>query len=137
MKTLGKILGGFVVLAVAVIVAGVAVLKSMDFDNYRGLIADQVKAATGRELVIAGPLKVEVSLNPALAVEGVTFANAPWGSRKDMIVLKRLAAEVQLLPLLRGEVRVNRMVLSGLDALFEIDGQGRANWDIAPAGPPS
>jgi len=136
-KTLGKILGGLVVLAVAVIVAGIAVLKSMDFDTYRGMIADQVKAATGRELVIAGPLKVEVSLNPALAVEGVTFANAPWGSRKDMIVLKRLAAEVQLLPLLRGEVRVNRMVLSGLDALFEIDGQGRANWDIAPAGPPA
>lgn len=135
MKTLGKMLGGLVVLAVAVIVAGIAVLKSMDFDTYRGVIADQVKAATGRELTIAGALKVEVSLNPALAVEGVTFANAPWGSRRDMIVLKRLAAEVQLLPLLRGEVRVNRLVLSGLDALFEIDGQGRANWDIAPSGP--
>jgi uncharacterized protein involved in outer membrane biogenesis len=135
MKTLVRMLGGVAVLVVAVAVAGVAVLKSMDFDTYRGLIAERVKEATGRELVIAGPLKLEISLTPALAVERVTFANAPWGSRKDMLVLKRLAAEVRLMPLLRGEVRVNRLVLEGLDVLLEVDGQGRANWAIAPAAP--
>ncbi|OHC83517.1 MAG: hypothetical protein A3G73_08280 [Rhodospirillales bacterium RIFCSPLOWO2_12_FULL_67_15] len=134
MKTLSRILGGVVVLIVAVLVAVVAVLKSMDFNPYRGLIADHVKAATGRELVIAGPLDLEISLTPSLAVESVTFANAPWGARKDMIVLKRLAAEVQLMPLLKGEVRVNRLVLSGLDVLLEVDGRGQTNWDLAPPG---
>ena len=132
MKNLVRILGGVAVLVVAVAVAGVAILKSMDFDTYRGLIAEQVKAATGRELVIAGPLKLEIGLTPALAVERVAFANAPWGSRKDMLVLKRLAAEVRLLPLLKGEVQVNRLVLDGLDVLLEVDGQGRANWELAP-----
>ena len=134
MKTGIRILGGIVVLIVAVLVAGIAVLKSMDFDSYRGLVADHVKAMTGRELVIAGPLKLEISLAPSLAVERVTFANAPWGSRRDMIVLKRLAAEVRLMPLLKGEVEVTRLVLSGLDVLLEVDGRGQANWDIAPPG---
>jgi uncharacterized protein involved in outer membrane biogenesis len=132
MKTLLRIVGGIAVLAVAVVVAGVAVLKSMDFDNYRGLIAEQVKAATGRDLTIAGSLKLDISLTPALAVENVTFANAPGASRPEMVVLKRLAAEVQLMPLLRGNVRVNRLVLNGLDVWLEVDSQGRANWDIAP-----
>lgn len=134
MKTLSRILGALVVLIGAVLVAGVAVLKNMDFNPYRGLIADQVKDATGRELVIAGPLNLEISLTPSLAVESVTFANASWGSRKDMIVLKRLAAEVRLMPLLKGEVQVNRLVLSGIDVLLEVDGRGRTNWDLAPPG---
>lgn len=133
MKLLIRIIGGTVVFTIAVIVAGVAILKSMDFDSYRGLIAERAKAATGRELVIAGPLKLEISLTPALAVEGVSFANASWGSRKDMLALKRLAAEVRLMPLLKGEVQVSRLVLDGLDVLLEVDKQGRANWDIAPA----
>ncbi len=134
MKLFYRILGGFVVLIVAGAVAGVAILTNMDFNPYRGLIADQVKAMTGRELVISGPLKLEIDLTPSLAVTNVTFANAPWGARKDMIVLKRMALEVRLMPLLKGEVQVARLVLSGLDMSLEVDERGRTNWDILPPG---
>ena len=130
MKIALRILGGAVALLVAVAGVGFFVLRSMDFNAYRGLIAEQVKAATGRELSIAGKLNLRISLTPSVTMETVKFANAPWGSRKDMIILARLAAEVQLLPLLGGEVRINRLVLSGLDVLLEVDDQGRANWDL-------
>lgn len=136
MKSVARILGGLLAAIVAAAVVGIVVLKSMDFNEYRGLIAEQIKAATGRDLIIAGQLKLEISLSPSLAVEDVRLANAPWGSRPDMIVLKRLAAEVRFLPLLRGEVEINRLVLSGLDVALEVDGQGRANWDMAGAGAP-
>lgn len=136
MKSIARILGGILAAIVAAAVVGVVVLKSMDFNEYRGLIAEQVKAATGRDLTIAGRLKLEISLSPSLAVEDVRLANAPWGSRPDMIVLKRLAAEIRLLPLLHGEVEINRLVLSDLDIALEVDGQGRANWDMAGAGAP-
>ena len=121
MKHWKKILSGAVVLAVAVVVAGVAILKSLDFNEYRGLIAEQVKAATGRDLTISGELNLELSLSPAVSMEGVTFANVSWGTRKDMVTLKRLALEVELLPLLTGDVRVKRLVLVGLDLLAETD----------------
>ncbi|MBT3306605.1 MAG: AsmA family protein, partial [Alphaproteobacteria bacterium] len=110
-----KILSILVILAVGGVVAGVAILKSLDFNEYRGLIAEQVKAATGRDLTISGPLNLEISLSPAVAVEGVTFANASWGTAKEMANLKRLAAEVELLPLLSGDIRIKRVVLEGLD----------------------
>ncbi len=131
MKRAWTILTVIAVLAVAVVVAGVAVLNSMDFNQYRGLIAEQVKAATGRDLTIAGDLSLDISLNPAVAVEEVTFANAPWGSRPEMATLRRLEAEVELLPLLMGDVRVTRVVLVGLDALVETDAKGRGNWEFA------
>ena len=136
MKIFLRTVLGISVLLVAASVTGFLVLKSMDFNSYRGLISEQVKAATGRELIIAGKLNLKVSLSPSVTVEGVRLANAPWGSRKDMVVLSRLEAEVQILPLLGGEVRINRLALSGLDVLLEVDGQGRTNWDMASTGPP-
>ncbi|MBT7942093.1 MAG: AsmA family protein [Alphaproteobacteria bacterium] len=130
-----KILSILVILAVGGVVAGVAILKSLDFNEYRGLIAEQVKAATGRDLTISGPLNLEISLSPAVAVEGVTFANASWGTAKEMANLKRLAAEVELLPLLSGDIRIKRVVLEGLDLLVETDSKGRGNWEIAASKP--
>ncbi|MEE9316873.1 MAG: AsmA family protein [Rhodospirillales bacterium] len=125
-----KVLSGIFVLAVGLVVAGVAVLKSLDFNEYRGLIAEQAKAATGRDLTIQGELNIEISLNPAIAVEGVTFANAPWGTRPEMVKLKRLSAEVELLPLLTGDIRLKRLVLVGLDLFAETDAKGRGNWEL-------
>ena len=48
-----KIAGGLGVVLIAVVVAGVAILGSMDFNQYKGLIAEQAKKATGRDLQIA------------------------------------------------------------------------------------
>ncbi|MEE8394273.1 MAG: AsmA family protein, partial [Rhodospirillales bacterium] len=136
MGRIWKILSVCVVLVIAVVVSGVAVLMSMDFNEYRGLVSEQVKDFTGRDLAIAGELNLRISLSPALTVEGVTFANAAWGSRPEMAKLKRLAVEIELLPLLTGQVHVKRLVLVGLDALLETDAKGRGNWifDEQPSG---
>ena len=130
-----KIFGGIAVLLVAVVVAGVAILSTLDFNDYKGLIAEEAKKATGRDLVIAGDLNLEISLNPALAVDGVTFANADWGSRPDMVRIDRFAAEVSLLPLLSGQVVVNRLLVEGVDLLAETDKNGIGNWEFAGAKP--
>jgi uncharacterized protein involved in outer membrane biogenesis len=130
-----KIFGGLAVLLVAVVVAGVAILSTLDFNQYKGLIAEQAKKATGRDLVIAGDLNLEISLNPAIAVDGVSFANAAWGSRPDMVKVDRFAAEVSLIPLLSGQVVVNRLLVEGVDLLAETDKDGTGNWKFGPAKP--
>lgn len=130
MKRLIKIISILGVLLIAVVVAGVAVLSSLDFNDYKGVIAEEAKKATGREMTISGDLKLNISLTPSIYVDGVTFANAPWGSRPQMVTLKRLEAEVSLLPLLSSELDVKRLVLVGLDLLAETDKQGRGNWQF-------
>ena len=108
-----KIGGGVVVVLIGVIVAGVAILGSMDFNQYKGLVAEQAKKATGRDLTIAGDLNLEISLNPAIAVDGVTFSNAEWGSKPEMAKVDRFAAEVSLIPLLSGQIVINRLLVEG------------------------
>ncbi|HBC09492.1 MAG TPA: hypothetical protein DC046_18185 [Rhodospirillaceae bacterium] len=133
MKRLFKTISILGVLLIAVVVAAVAVLSSLDFNDYKGVIAEEAKKATGRDLKISGDLKLNISLTPSLYVDGVTFANAPWGSRPDMVTLKRLEAEVALLPLLSSKIDVKRVVLIGLDLLAETDKQGRGNWQFGAA----
>lgn len=132
-----KIGGGLFVVLIAVIVAGVAILGSMDFNQYKGLIAEQAKKATGRDLEIAGDLKLEISLNPAIAVNGVSFQNAKWGSRPMMATVGRFAAEVSLIPLLSGKVVVNRLLVEDVDLLAETNKDGVGNWEFAPGEKPA
>jgi len=131
MKRASRISFGLVVVVVAVIAAGVAILKSMDFNEYRDLIAAKVEEATGRKVAIAGDLDLGISLTPSLKLEGVTFANADWGSRPEMARLDRLEASVELIPLLSGEARINKIELSGVDLLVETDKDGRGNWEFS------
>lgn len=137
MKRITRIVFALIVVAVGVIAAGVAILKSLDFNSYRGVIAEEVEKAIGRKLTITGDLSLDISFTPSLTVEGVSLANAPWGSRPQMMTMQRLSAQVELWPLLSGEARVTRIELSGVDAVLETDSHGRGNWVFAPAGTPA
>lgn len=122
-----------VITVAAVVVSLYSILKSQDFSQYRGLIEERVRAATGRELIIAGELNLRLlSLNPALTVDDVAFKNASWGTRPDMVTLQRLEAEVALLPLFSGEVTVKRLVLVAPEIFLETDKKGRGNWIFTP-----
>lgn len=135
MGRLKLILGGLVVLVIGVIIAGVAILKSTDFNQYKGEIAAQTKAATGRDLVIAGDLNLEISLSPKVRVDGVTLSNATWGSRPEMIKLKSFAAEMKLMPLLFGDIHIVEVVLIEPDILLETDKSGKGNWVMGDGKP--
>lgn len=134
MRRMSRIVFVLVVVVVGVITAGVAVLKSLDFNSYRGTVAAEVEKAIGRKLVIDGDLDLALSFTPALTAEGVSLDNASWGSSPEMVTARRLAAEVELWPLLSGEVRLTSLELDGVDVLLEVDGQGRGNWDFAKTG---
>lgn len=120
-----------VVLVVALVATAAAIILSTDFNQYRPIIAAEVEAATGRQLNLAGDLDVAVSLVPTVTVQNVSFANADWGSRPEMVKVERLEVEMELLPLITGDIRVKRVVLVGADILLETDESGRPNWAFA------
>jgi hypothetical protein len=126
--------GVLVVLVVAVVV----VLKSIDVNAYKPLIAEQAKAATGRELTIRGNLDLQIGFSPAVVVKDVAFANAPWGSRPEMVKLAQFEVEVALLPLIFRQIQIKRLILVQPDILLETDAKGAGNWSFgAPAAAPS
>ncbi len=123
--TIAKIVAVFIGVVVGIAVGFVFLF---DFGPYTGLMLQAVQDSTGRKLEIDGKLKLHLGVAPSVSVEGVRFANAPWGSRPDMVRIEKLIVEVALAPLFSGEVRVSRVVLRGADILLEADGKGQANW---------
>ena len=131
-------LGGVALLAI-----GAAGLFTLTFDpnTQKQRIIDAVRRATGRELVLAGPLRLTLGLAPVLQVEDAAFANRPGGLRPDMATVGRIEARVALLPLLRRRVEIASVTLDRPDILLETDAQGIGNWQFdrpvaaGPAGP--
>jgi uncharacterized protein involved in outer membrane biogenesis len=129
-RRIGQIAVGVLAVAMA---AGYGILASIDVDSYRGRIIQAAEDATGRKVTIAGPLKLKISFSPAVVVEGVKLANAPWAKAPDMLSVGRAEAEIGLFAALTGTVQVNRLVLrdTAIDLVRRKDGS--ANWEFAPA----
>ena len=130
---------GFLFIAVLVIglVAAAAVfLYTVDYNRYKGLIADAVTDATGRQLAIKGDLTIAISLLPELVVTDVTLANAPWASQPQMAHIGQLRVRLKLLPLLVRDVDITRIKLIDTDLLLETDASGQANWQFSSRDTP-
>ncbi|MSO97687.1 MAG: AsmA family protein [Rhodospirillaceae bacterium] len=135
MKALKIVVAAIVVLVVVV----VGVLLTVDVSQYKGVIQDQAKAATGRDVKI-GDIKLSISLTPAIVVSDVSFANAPWGSKPTMLTAKRIEAGTQLIPLLTGSIKISDVKVVDAEVLLEVNRDGKPNWvfDTPPssgAGP--
>lgn len=119
-------------LALAVI--GLTILvHALDFNRYVRLAVEEVQRTTGREFRIGGELEVKVFPRLAIVAEDVAFGNAPWGSRAEMVKIKRIEGAIALLPLLHREISLVRLVAVEPDVLLETDAKGVGNWEFGPA----
>ena len=79
-----KILGILAALVLAVVVGLIVVLNSIDWSAYQEPIVAAVEDATGRKLGVDGAIGVSIGLSPRVSVDGVSFQNAPFGSRPSV-----------------------------------------------------
>jgi uncharacterized protein involved in outer membrane biogenesis len=135
------ILGVAAGITVLVLVAVAIAVATVDPRSLVGPVQARVKAATGRELTVAGPVELELSLEPRVVIGDVSFANAPWGKARDLLRARRIEARVALLPLLRRRFDVVELALDHPVIALETDAQGHGNWEFgaaaAAAGTPS
>jgi AsmA protein len=115
---------------VVVIAAAIVVPFLLPTETYKQQIEAQAERATGRKLVIAGPLEFSVLPSVAVSAEDVRFANVAGGAQPDMVRLKSFEAELKIWPLLRGAVEVDRFVLVEPEFHLEVDAEGRPNWAL-------
>jgi uncharacterized protein involved in outer membrane biogenesis len=129
MRTIGRIL------LLLIIVLGVAVvaLSFVDLGRFAPQIEAAAQKATGRTLKIEGPLHIGISLEPQLVAEKITFANADWGTRPEMVKADKFALKIAVLPLLQGKVALKEVELKGADIYVETDRNGKGNWEFGEA----
>jgi AsmA protein len=139
MKILGKTAAGLVLLLVVLVFGAFAAVNFVSWNAYKGMIADQARDATGRELVIEGDLDGGVSMAGVLQVKanGVRFSNAPGAADPNMAKLASLELRMQLMPLLFGKhVVVDSIIVNEPVISLEVDANGRPNWVFKDTSPP-
>ncbi len=130
MKKALKILGGVVGALIALLVITMVVLALVfDPNKHKDEIIHAVKSATGRDLTIAG--NIALSFYPWLGAkaEGVTLGNAPGFGPEPFAKVGAGGVSVQLLPLLRGQLRVETVHARDVVLNLARDAKGRSNWD--------
>jgi uncharacterized protein involved in outer membrane biogenesis len=132
MRTLVRVFLGLLVLAVAVV--GTVVL-TFDPESYKAEIVDAVKRATGRDLRIAGPIRLALSVSPTIEIVDVTLSNPPGFSRPAMASVGKVDLRVALMPLLSKRIEIERLILTKPDVRLETDAKGTPNWVFTPLRP--
>ncbi|HEX9791150.1 MAG TPA: AsmA family protein [Kiloniellales bacterium] len=131
-----------VLIALAAVVALVIiVLLAAPFfipaETYKTQIAQAAYDATGRELNIKGDMRLSLFPRIELEAADVSFANAPGAAEPDMARLQKLQVQLQIWPLLSGQVRVDSFILVQPVIHLEVDKAGQPNWVFAKAGMPA
>jgi uncharacterized protein involved in outer membrane biogenesis len=132
---LKKVLIGIGVLLVALVVVALVVPNFVDLNQYKGQVTSQVRAVTGRDLIIAGDIELSVLPSIALKADDIRLSNAEGASAADMVTLKGLRVRVALLPLLGGDLQVESIILSEPVIEIESFADGGTNLEFRPEVP--
>jgi len=130
-----KILIAAALILALLVIAVYAFLYFFDINNYKPRIIQAVRDATGRELILSGDLRLDIGLLPVFVAEDVKFGNAPWGSRSELAMIKRFEVQIALLPLIAGNIEIQRFVLEQPDIILETSETGLFNLDFGTGDP--
>jgi len=129
-----KVLIALGAIVLLVIIAAVAAPFFIPLDWVKQQAAERVEAATGRQLTIAGDVSLSLLPRVQLEVNDVRFANRDGSDVADMASLSNLGLDIDLMPLLDGELVVERFVLIEPVIHLETDASGQGNWVFETMG---
>lgn len=113
-------------------VAGIAFfLVATPVDLVRDRVIEQVKARTGRDLVVAGPTSVSLFPRPGVSLGDVSLSAAEGMEGPPVLVVPTIEAELRLWSLLTAQPAVERITLHRPTIELSIDAQGRRSWEPA------
>lgn len=116
----------------AILVAFIAFLLLFDWNYLRGPISKFASARTGREVAIDGNLNVKLlSLEPSAAVEKIRVGHPAWVGEGRTVEIEKLFVQIKILPLLKGDLIVQRLEITKPRLILLRDRQGRATWDFS------
>ena len=99
----------------------------LDEERLKRIAAEQVRAQTGRELTISGPLELSIVPRIALVAEDVTLSGPDGYRGPSLFEADRFEMSVRLLPLLTGEVETGEIRLADAEINVWTDPGGRSS----------
>ncbi|MEO6823206.1 MAG: AsmA family protein [Nitrosospira sp.] len=114
----------------AIFTLALIVILTFDWNLLKPYIESEVTASTGRQFMIRGNLDVSLSLNPRISAEGISLANADWGTEQPMVGVNKIAFRISLLDLLKGDIVLPEISISQPTIALEKSEEGKRNWDL-------
>ena len=106
----------------------------INMESFKPAMIAAVKDATGRELVIDGPIELSMYPVPGISARQVHFANAVGTKGAQMLDVRRIVVRPSVLGLLRGRIEVGTLFLYRPTIVLEADADGIPNWEFSPGG---
>ena len=122
--------GGFVGLLIVILLVAPSFF---DLNKYKPQLVGEVKKATGRDLVVEGPISLSLLPTPAVSVTGVKFLNLPGSKNPNMVEIKAVTVKPSVFALLGGNIEVSSVTLVEPKIVLEVTAQGKPNWEFAPS----
>jgi AsmA protein len=131
MKRIVLIIGAVLLL---VVIAVLAIPFLIPASQYKASIERAASDATGRAVKVNGPLKFTLWPVLGLTAQAVSIANAPGGASPTLATIGELDVGVAVLPLLRGDIEVKKLVVRKAVLTLEENAGGKPNWVFQAAG---
>ena len=90
-----------------------------------------ISQALGRQFTIHGNVSFQGTFWPTIIADDITVANAPGGSRHDMVLMDEMQMDLSPTAALTGRTVLSNLVLLRPDILLETEPNGLGNWQIA------
>jgi len=111
------------------VVAAVILVATVDPNDYKDQIAQEVKAATGRDLVFEGDIGFNFFPWLGLKVGPVGLGNRAGFKPAQMVHINKAEASIEIMPLFSGRISIGTVVLDGFTANLTVNEKGVNNWD--------
>lgn len=130
MRKWQKILLSVVAVVVLLLaLGGVALQRLTDSTHLTELARSNLKQNWDRDLTIGG-LSLDLLPYPRLRARDVRISNPDWAQDKYLLQADEVRARLSLLPLLRGNVVVEGLLVRGLQLNLEVTADGRRSWEM-------
>lgn len=130
-----RLIKALVAMLLGLVVLAGAALVLLPTQRIAMLAAGQFQAATGRDLVIAGP--VRASFYPVIGarMSDIRIGNPEWAGASPFLQAGTMEVGLSLPALIRGDIEITRIILDSAQVDLRRDAQGRTSWDMSPAAP--
>ena len=121
----------WVTASLAVVCAGLLILpRAIDWEPHKARLAEVLAEATGREVVLDGPLEIALLPQPMLVAQQVRLGNAPGALTPHMLEARRILVTLSWSALLQGRVDLAQVIVDEPRLVLEAGADGEPNWRL-------
>lgn len=109
-------------------------ISTIDWNNYKSKITDQIEQVTGKRVLIGGKIDLKFLPKPHLSATNIKIYNSSSNSNETLAEVQEMVTDLSLMPLLHKRFEINNMNLVNAKVSVEFLNNGKTNWHSETTG---